>query len=526
MLSILKRIPAWLVTGLLCGLAWPSFPNLPSGVLAWFGFVPLLLSLQKAKNFKSYFLQTYSACILMNWGIGWWTGYYGWEAFAVVTLFQVMIVWLPFGVLYFLQKRVGWQNGLVCLPFIWTSSEWLTLHLEHNLQVTALAYSQSPFTWLVQFADTTGMWGISFWVMGLNVLLTLVIGHYRNNRTYILTTLSSIVVYIALPILYSTWVIGTENGIEGNRKAEVALVQTNQDSYAGDYKGHVDDMLKELFNLSDSAARQKPQPDLIVLPEGALPFPLFKDSVLFRSMRQTVANWGTSVAVGYTNIPDSTQKFYENNTLVFTPQMTQQWDSLHLQPSDIKVYQKQEGLPFVEFMPYVELFTDKAVVPPKRNAAIRFGHEPYSFSFPDAKGEVVKTVASVCWEQMFPEIIAGLVREDADFISFMMNDGWFGRSPGARQLTSYTRLRAIENRRSVARCSNTGISCFIDPYGRITKALPWHVSTIGMQTVQCNRALSFYTEHGAWLPKLCIGLLSLVLAGSWLLRKNKFKSII
>ena len=138
------------------------------------------------------------------------------------------------------------------------------------------------------------------------------------------------------------------------------------------------------------------------------------------------------------------------------------------------------------------------------------GTEPYTFYYANFAGDKFKVALTICWEQMYPHRMAELVNDDAEFVALLNNDAWFEKSGGAKQLLAFTRLRAIENRRSIVRCSNGGISCFIDPFGRISGKLPWFTSTIGIQEVLCVSKKSFFTRHPEWFPKFC-GVLLLIL---------------
>jgi apolipoprotein N-acyltransferase len=116
---------------------------------------------------------------------------------------------------------------------------------------------------------------------------------------------------------------------------------------------------------------------------------------------------------------------------------------------------------------------------------------------------------------MYPHRIAELANQGAEFVALMNNDAWFGTSGGGKQLMSYTRLRAIENRRSIVRCSNGGISCFIDPFGNISGRLPWYKATIGTQDVLCVSKKTFFSKHPAWFPKFCGAILILSIILFW-----------
>ena len=87
------------------------------------------------------------------------------------------------------------------------------------------------------------------------------------------------------------------------------------------------------------------------------------------------------------------------------------------------------------------------------------------------------------------------MRDGANYITMMNNDSWFGKTPGAKYLLSFTKLRAIENRRAIARCSNGGISCFVDPFGTIYGEISWFTENITTQDVLTVSKKTFYTKH-------------------------------
>lgn len=495
-----QKQPYWLLTAILWGLSYPSYDPIPTGILAWFAFVPFLWSIREQHSFKNYLLKASSMIILMLFIDVWWVGIYDFRALLVCVFSQFPFLLLPLLAFYYLQKRYSWHKALLMLPFIWTLSDWLAHITPHGLQVYLLAYTQSNNIWLIQFADTFGMWGLTFWVMLTNVLIIKLI-ESKSKKSLILPNIC-----LFLPFLYSFYcmvlspksVVGTNTGT-----AKVSLIQTNLDSYSHDSLS-VQKTFDEIVSLSDSAVRTA-HPDLLLLPEAAIPLPLFQNKNLLDFTKKAVSTWQTSVAIGFVEYPDSTKKhIFRNNALVFTPQLATYWDSLKIKPQDVKIYQKQYGLPFVELMPY---FEDKAT---PRGSAMQRGKEPYVFSFLDGNQTKTEVALTICWEQMYPEKIALLVNEGAEMIALMNNDAWFGTSGGGKQLLSFTRMRAIENRRSIARCSNGGISCFIDPFGRILGKLPWYKATIGTQEVMTVSKKSFYTEHPYFFIKM-IGVILLLM---------------
>jgi apolipoprotein N-acyltransferase len=410
---------------------------------------------------------------------------------------------LPLIIYYFLQKRFGFKTALYLLSFVWTITDFLAHIAPHGMQVYLLPYTQANNTWLIQFIDLTGMWGVTFLVIAFNSLLAYAFSEKKVKKLPFWGLGGFFVVILS----YSFFVlkINPKSAIgSSNRTTKVSVIQTNLDSYTTD-SSIVQKTFDEIVLLSDSAVRTA-KPDLIVMPEAAIPIPLFQDKNLLDFTKNAITNWQTSVAIGYVEYPDSTRKhIFRNNALVFTPQLAMFWDSLKIKSEDVKVYQKRYGLPFVELMPYFE------TTPTTRGSAMERGTEPYTFDYANFAGEKFRVALSICWEQMYPNRVAELVNDNAEFVALMNNDAWFGESGGGKQLLSYTRLRAIENRRSIVRCSNSGISCFIDPFGNISGRLPWYKATIGTQEVLCVSKKTFFTKHPEWFPKFCGVVLVLIL---------------
>lgn len=495
-----KTLKEVLLSGILLGFSYPSYDPIPTGILAWFAFVPFLLSIHQIKSFRQWAYLSVLMLVLAHLLNIWWVAKYSFAALATCFFTQIPFMALPFWAFYGIYKKTNFTKALLLFPFIYTLNDWFLHLLPHGLQVYLLPYTQANNTWLIQFIDITGMWGISFWVIMMNVLVVLFIEIKSKKR------LSFAVIWLVLPLFYSFFVsILNPKSVLGlaNRSSKVSIIQTNLDSYSHD-STIVQKTFNEIISLSDSAVRTA-KPDLIVMPEAAIPVPLFQDKNLLDFTKNAIANWQTSVAIGFVEYPDSTKKhIFRNNALVFTPELAVYWDSLKIKAQDVKVYQKRYGLPFVEFTPYFE------ETPTARGSAMERGTEPYTFSYANYVGDKFKVALTICWEQMYPHRMAELVNDDAEFVALMNNDAWFGTSGGGKQLLSFTRLRAIENRRSIVRCSNGGISCFIDPFGKISGKLSWYKATIGTQEVFCVSKKTFFTKHPEWFPKFC-GVILLVL---------------
>ena len=511
-MSIKPVVKPWLLSGLLLGFSYPIIRDLPNGFLAWFAFVPFLLDNRSQKSLKKFLATSIGFILIFLLVSTWWVGYYNIWYMLIGHLAIAPFYLIPLIIFYIIHFYWGWHRALIILPFAWTLNDWFIHILPHGMQVHLTPYSQSNNIWFIQFADIFGMWGVSFWILLLNVLIALAIDSKKK------VTYGAPILTLLLPLLYSVWCLEINpKGVTGpvESRSRVSIIQTNQNSYAEPNAENTQKLISEIFSLSDSAVRYD-QPDLLVLPEATIPFELLKNKQNLELIKSTVESWQTSVAIGYVERPDTNDlRYFKNNALVFTPQLAMNWDALQIKPEDVIVYQKQYGVPFAEVMPY---FEDK---PTFRNMAMIRGSEPVNFKYSNFERDHFQVALSICWEQFFPEKISSLVNEGAQFVAFMNNDAWFGTTSGSIQLQSATRLRAIENRRTIVRSSNGGISCFIDPFGKVYGEVPWFISTIATEEVLCIQKKSFYTEHPEWfLWATLIGFLSLLVFLSCLKRQK------
>jgi len=108
----------------------------------------------------------------------------------------------------------------------------------------------------------------------------------------------------------------------------------------------------------------------------------------------------------------------------------------------------------------------------------------------------------ICYESIFGEFVTDYIKEGSQFIFVLTNDGWWGDTPGYRQHHSYSRLRAIETRRSIARSANTGISSLINQRGEIVQRTNYWEPAAIRGILNANDELTFYTRHGDFIARI------------------------
>lgn len=179
------------------------------------------------------------------------------------------------------------------------------------------------------------------------------------------------------------------------------------------------------------------------------------------------------------------------------------------------MYNKINLVPFSEKLPFDEVLgiSDR----------FQFGQSDFSngedltiFEIPEGRFATL-----ICFESVYPALVRDFVNRGAEFLVNITNDGWFGKTHGPFQHAQIAVFRAIENRIAIARCANTGVSMFIDPYGRIKQATKIWVRETVIGTIPLKRegsvswgARTFYTTYGDWFAILCclVSIVTVVMA--------------
>ena len=146
------------------------------------------------------------------------------------------------------------------------------------------------------------------------------------------------------------------------------------------------------------------------------------------------------------------------------------------------------------------------------------GIEPHAKIFNVDK---VKIGALVCYESIYGDFVTGQIRQGAQFISILTNDDWWGDTPGYRQHFSFAQLRAIENRRYIVRCANTGRSGIINERGEVLRSSNFSVPAVIKATIPLMNGTTFYAKNGDYLGVIGIGISLLLLLFSIYLRFKK-----
>ncbi|NTW70233.1 MAG: apolipoprotein N-acyltransferase [Chlorobiaceae bacterium] len=508
-------------SGTLLGLSFPTYPYIHFELLAWVAFVPLLLSFQRDERFGEFFRRVYLAMLLFCTISLWWVSFATLPGGVLTIIAQAFFLTVPLLGFFLVKRMAGFRYALFSLPFLWVAWEWLYMQQDLSLGWLTLGNSQSALTFMIQYADSTGVWGISFWLFSFNVLVLLAV---TGKRVEVIRSLFLMALMIVLPILYSTVLFYQERSLLGELpKIRVTLIQPDIDPHKKWGIQHSSDIMERYYQLTGRAVREN-RPELVIWPETAIPFYILDSPYAadLLSLRGSLRRWNTALLTGYSDIvryPEGTAPNPLNpgkyDGVLRQPYETYNASMLLLPGNSApQIYRKMRLVPFAERVPYVEYlpWIGNFTFSLAGISSWGRGSESTIMELPGSQNGKVRTANIICYESIFPGLVTEFVRKGASFLTLVTNDGWYSKSYGPYQHLAIGRIRCIENRRAMARCANTGLTVFIDRFGRIMAEVPWWQEQTLTADVPLESTLTFYTRNPDLLPK-ALSVISVLLVG-------------
>jgi len=517
-------ILAALLSGALLVLAYPKYDL---NWLVWIGLVPLFFALC-GKNLKFSFLLSLICGLVFYPGVFYWIMRipgYNLPHHTILGLYLGAYFAL-FGLIFSLiNNRCGSIAALSSAPFIWVSMEFFRSNLSFlALPWALLGHTQYQQLGLIQFASVTGTYGVSFLIVLVNTTITsLILAAFSRAEKFqflnlspspkksVLTLTAMTTALMAIALVYSH--ITISRPVSGN-KIKASVLQGNIDQFKKWDPSYADFIMKTYLDLSSRAA--KDEPTLVIWPEASTPGFILKNLRYLKQVVALIQETNIHFLIGSSEYPkfqkaDLDPEKTGNSALFFSPQ-----------GKVLGQYLKMRLVPFKEYVPYEGIIKwPQFIVPEERKTFDVQGKEIILFELDGTKFGAV-----ICWESLFPELFRQFVNQGANFIINITSEAWFGESAFPHQFLAINVMRAVENRVSIARAANTGVSCFIDPNGRIYNRLnvdgkDLFVRGFLTDEIIVSKDKTFYTMHGDFFVYACILITFLMTAVSLLKRPER-----
>lgn len=508
------------MTGILYPLCFPSFEL---GWLAWVVLVPLHFAIEGLSPRRAFWWGWLAGVIafvgVMSWVITAMT-LYGQVPWVVSMLLMLLLATYlgAFVGLYALGVAWGQQSRPIILALgggcLWVALELLRTHFLSGLPWALLGYSQYQWLTVIQFADITGVYGVSFLIVSVNsVLASLILWSIKQPRSpgipFPWSTLFPTVTALALVLIYGTWKLQAQFKTDSQApQLTIGLVQANIDQAHKWDEAYRQQTLSRYADLSAQAAQKV---DLLVWPEAATPFLFEREPVYQGEVLQIAHDAKSPLLFG------SPALRHERDG---TPYLLNSAYLLTQSGTIAGRYDKRHLVPFGEYIPLRSLlfFLDKLVV---GIGDFKTGTGPLTLTLPkDGSLPSARFGVAICFEVIFPDEVRQIVKDGADFLVTITNDAWFGSSVAPYQHFGMVVLRAVENRTAFARAANTGISGFIAPDGRILAATPIFTQEAITGTIPFRSTTTFYTAFGDVFAWACVIMATLWI---WMARRRVAK---
>ena len=484
------------ISAFLTGL---SQHNALFGFLNWFSLVPLIFVLTKLTNYKQVFKNTFIWGFVYSFISVFWIAFNNGVNIVVGIISMIATVFILcsntviIGLIWFKIKTISKEYSLFMLPFIWVSIEYIKSYGVLGFPWINLANSQTGFLYLIQNSEYVGIYGVSFWVVLVNCLLVQFLLK-KSKKTIILLATFFIFPFISG---YLILLNVEENEIDSFK---VSLIQPNigledkRNIYFSQI--NLDNLIKKSKECISNGT------NLVIWPESALPF-------------KELQNINTSNYIIY-NILN------QNDTYLLSGDITKTENKLYnsgvlLSKNGIEdIYNKKQLVPMGEYVPFSNN------IDYLKN--INFGQTNFT---PGTKTTIFKIndlsfSSLICFESTFPDINRMHAKEGIDFFVYLVNDGWYTSIFEPRQHARQSIYRAIENRKTVLRCANTGISLVISPTGEIKHETALNTEDVITTFITKTNAITFYTKYGNVFAYLVLIITSVFLMYSFY--KNEKKS--
>ena len=409
-------------------------------------------------------------------------------------------------------RRLGGRLGRIFLVAVWLWFDYFFHNSEIAWPWLSLGNAFSRQVWAVQWYEWTGILGGTAWVLIVAELLHWFalgcVGERKNRRVQVKRGMVLAGVLV-LPVVVSLVLLHVDEKRPEGGEVEVVVVQPNIDPYVEKFSGMT--AMEQVWRI-DSLLREAvtPKTGVALVPETALTDNIWEHEIdsdeqvaPFRSLSKE--NGGLVIVVGASTLKRYGRREQKSKTARRGWQGDWWYDAYNSalridSGRAVEIYHKSKLVVGVEMLPYPDKLAFLNELSIDLGGMVgSLGTQSTRSVFSIGGGGLAPIV---CYESVFGEYVAEYVQRGATLLGVITNDGWWGDTPGYRQHYSYSRLRAIETRRYLARAANTGISGFIDPRGKDLATLGWDERGWLRATLHQRTDVTFYVRYGDYLGRI------------------------
>ena len=504
-----------------------------TGLLALFGIIPLLCMdrIATLTDKKRVWIYHYSAFVLWNTFTTFWVcnATIGGGIFAILA--NSLQMSLIFGLFRLSKKKFTGSLPYVFLMVAWIAWERFYFDAEISWPWLVLGNAFARTTWAIQWYEFTGSLGGSLWIWMCNLSIFGMLVSASDGRLFTwnakakAASAAGLAILFAAPIVISG-IIGRQyeySMYTSDEELDVVIVQPNIDPYNkfeamtqaqqnGIFLSLAEKVLE--YRKADSTAA----PLLLLAPET-----LTGDIILGEYSRSNTWRGFTSFLKDYPGVnllfgASSYDYIYSQEAPSYTARNIREGLWLESHNSALitdgtqrtEIFHKSKLVVGVEHTPYPRIFCP---LDNKLGGVMGrcVGQDEVSLLNVKGSGSVIPVGCAVCYESVYGEYFTDYIRKGARAMAIITNDAWWGNTPGYRQHLSYASLRAIETRRAIARCANTGISAIISPSGKVLDPSPWWEQAVVTGALPLRDDITFFVSHGDIAGRVCTFIFLLLL---------------
>ena len=504
-----------------------------TGIISLFGIIPLLCMERIAdlSGKKRIWPYHYTAFVLWNAITTFWVcnATIGGGIFAILA--NSLQMSLVFGLFRLSKKKFSGSLPYIFLAMAWIAWERFYFDAEISWPWLVLGNSFARTTWAIQWYEMTGALGGSLWIWACNLglfglLVSLSDGSFFawNRKARIVSATGYLAILIAPMIISGSIGKQYRNSMESPEQLEVLIIQPNIDPY-NKFEAMTQDQQNAILEekmeqaLKDRKGDSTAAPLLVLSPETFTRDIICGDYPRSRTWRRF-----TSFLKDYPNVsmlfgassyeyimsderPTATARHINDGLWVESHNSALMTDGT----TRTEIFHKNKLVVGVEHTPYPAVFCRiDDMLGGVMGRCVGQG-DITLLNVRPIDGQAIPIGCAICYESVYGEYYTDYVRKGARAMAIITNDAWWGDTPGYRQHLSYASLRAIETRRAIARCANTGISAIIAPSGEIIQPTPWWEPAVIKAHVPLREDITFYVSHGDITGRICTFLFMLLL---------------